>query len=205
MALPTATAPPAPAWGTCPLCGDAYPPNASKCPTCGEPLAGGPRPRRPLLGIRRPTALRSARALLVAVVVVGLAFALVGAIWSGPPVLADPLTTSGTYTIGPGNFTILQGQVTGEDYITGNFTVVAPAGTAIALQVFNDSEFAKFAHHETASAAYEIPPSSSSRIVFVALYTDTYTFVFENEYVPSSGIAVQVHVTTSYESNVVLG
>lgn len=202
-AAPSAPSPPE--WGSCPFCGDACAPNAVKCPTCGEPLEGGPPSRRTIFGIRRPAALRTARTVLVVGVVIILAVALASAVWSGPPVLADPLTTSGTYTIGPGNFTLLQGQVTGEDYITGNFQVVAPAGTSVALEVFNQSEFAKFAHHEPATAQYEIPPVPSSRIVFVALYTDTYTFVFENRYLPSSGITVQVEVTTSYESNVVLG
>jgi hypothetical protein len=142
--------------------------------------------------------------VLVVAVVVGLTYVMVGAVWSGPPSYADPLTTRGSYTIAPGSFAYLSGSITGEDYIVGNYTVVTPAGTNVSFQVYNQSEFVAFVHHQPASAQLSLSPPGGGRIVFAAPYTDTFYFVWANPFPASSGITLSVYAVTNYETNVVL-
>jgi hypothetical protein len=146
-----------------------------------------------------------ARAALVVGVALGLAYALVSAVWSGPPTFADPLTTTGTYTLGPGNFTYLSGWITGEDYIDGNYTVTNPVGTQLVFQVYNSSGFTAFFHHEPAMPQWNQTGSDQGAIVFSAPYTDTFFLVFENPYQPTSGITMTIYIATNYQSNVVIG
>ena len=56
--------------------------------------------------------------------------------------------------------------------------------------------------HAPATPAYSISPAPTGRIIYSALYTDEYYFVFENPYPVSSGLALTVYITTQYESNV---
>ena len=194
-------------WGTCTLCGDAFPPGATSCPTCGygRSVTDGSAQALPR---RERWRLRSVQSLRVAIVVgvVGfLAYLLVSAVASGPTTYADPLTDATSYTIAPGTFAVLSGAITGEDYVVGNFSVTNPAGAQVTLLVMNDSEYAAFLQHQSETPLQTFPPSSSSRIVFAAPYTDTFHFVFENLYPASSGLDLSVYVVTNYESNVVLG
>lgn len=201
-------APPAESpWKTCRVCGDAVPPAAAACPTCGAPGALGPADlgRLPRRTRWRVVSTRGVRALVVAAVVIGIAYFLLSAVWSGPPAFPDPLTTQASYTVAAGRYTAIVGDITGEDYIVGNYTVQYPPGALIGFTVYNSTEFAAFRAGENASAAWTIVPQSSGRIVFAAPYTDTFALVFTNPYPAASGISVTFYATTTYESNVVIG
>ena len=197
---------PDPRWGTCLLCGDAYPPDAADCPTCGKATpghAGGERP--PTVWQRRRFRLvQSGRVLLVVGVAVGLAYVLVSAVWTGPPNIVDPLTTQGGYHLAPGGFAYLAGSITGEDYILGNYSVLAPSGTNVTFEVFNNTEFERYVHHESATPALSMTPASSGRIIFAAPYTDTFALVWENPNPAASGLVVSLYAVTNYETNVVI-
>ncbi len=190
------------------LCGDAVPSGATTCPTCGKELPvpaaePGTLPAR----VRRRLALhRGLRAVVVTAVVVGIVYFVVSAVWSGPPTFVAPLTESRSFMLPAGNFTYLAGSITGEDYITGNFTVVNPPGARVSLLVFSSSEFLAYvAHLPAATAAPPIHNVSASRIVFAAPYTDTFYFVFENPYPAGSGIEEQIYASTHYQTNVIVG
>lgn len=194
-------------YGTCTLCGDAVPPAAAACPTCG---AARPAPahgigRLPGRIRHRLRFVQSIRALVVVAVVVGLAYVLFSAVLAGPPSYPDPLTTRGTYQVVPGGFTYLSGAITGEDYIVGNYSVVNPPGALIAFEVFNSTEMLQYAHHERSEPILNVSGQPQGRIVFAAPYTDTFYLVFANPYAPTTGIALELYVATTYQSNVVLG
>jgi hypothetical protein len=138
-------------------------------------------------------------------VVGGLAYAILSAVASGPPTFTDPLTGSWTYTIGPGNSSVLGGSIVGEDYIEGHFLVTEPPGAVVLLSIFNQTGFHAWRSHLPTSPVGASYNGSDTRIVFPAPYTDTFYFVFTNPYPASSGIVLTVQVTTHYESNVVLG
>lgn len=143
--------------------------------------------------------------MIVVAVVVGLTFDIASALWTGSPTFPDPLTTRGTLTVGPGNFTYLSGWITGEDYIDGNYTVVYPVGVPINFVVYNGTEFTQFLQHQPTRAIWSTSNQSSSRIVFAAPYTDQFFLVFQNPYPPSSGISVAIYEVTNYQTNVVIG
>ncbi|MCI4362028.1 MAG: hypothetical protein L3J77_02395 [Thermoplasmata archaeon] len=192
-------------WGSCAFCGEAFPPTAPSCPTCGASLAvrpgavaALPKRKRQWYGL-----VRSLRLLIVVVVILGLGWATLSAALTGPPTYTDPLTTAGWHTVGAGNYTYLSGAISGEDYIAGNYTVENPPGAPLTFEVFNSTSFAAFATHSAAQPIL-IVNSSSTRIVFAAPYTDTFYLVFVNNFAPSTNINLQVFVTTNYESNVVL-
>jgi hypothetical protein len=195
------------AWRTCRICGGAVPFGESMCPTCGQSssVATNEIARLPRGPRRRLRALQLARATIVIGVTVGLAYALISAVWTGPPTFADPLTTQGTYTIGAGNFTYLAGWITGEDYIDGNYTVINPVGTQLVFQVYNSSGFSDYVHHRPAKAQWDQTGPDRGAIVFAAPYTDTFYLVFANPYIPTSGITMTVYIATNYQSNVVIG
>ncbi len=192
------------AWGACPFCGAAVRPGAAACSICGDrsPIPASQIASVPRRVRHRLLLTQGFRALIVVGVVVGLAYLLITTVIAGPPVVADPLTTSGTYALGPGNSTYLAGAITGGDYIVGNWTTVAPVGTEITMAVYNSTEFPLFLSNEPATAAYFINDTSSARIIFSPLYTDTFTFVFTNPYPASSHLTVSVYIATEYESNV---
>lgn len=189
------------------MCGDAVAPGATSCPTCGEervvaPAAVAGLPR----GVRRRLRLvQGLRVLVVVAVVVGVAYAILSAVVAGPPSYPDPLTTKGVYSVPAGNFTYLAGAITGEDYIVGNYSVLNPPGATAVFEVFNATEMIEFAHHRTATPVQASSAVRSGQIVFDAPYTDTFYLVFVNPYAPTTGIDIQLFVTTTYQSNVVLG
>jgi len=204
-----ATSAPQEKWGTCTFCGDAVPPDAKMCPTCGkDPGSSADRSAaarsRPVL--RRLFLLRWLRVLVVVAIVAAIGWAIISAELSGPTTYPDPLSAVRTLTVAPGGWGVFAGNITGEDYVTGNFTVVTPPGADVMVWIYNSTEFAAFFAHESAQTA--APPYTnvtSARIVFAAPYTDEFFFVFENPYPASSGLTERIYVATTYETNVVLG
>jgi hypothetical protein len=192
------------AWGACRYCGVATPAGAAACPICGAPAPVAAREMGSVApSVKRRLRLTGGlRALIVVAVAVGLAYTMISAVLSGPPVAPDPLTTTGTYTVGPGHFVLLWGEISGGDYVVGNFTTVDPAGTSVAVAVYNSSEWSLFVNGTPAASAYSIPANPDARIVFTAAYTDNFYFVFTNPYPSSSNLTVTVYIATQYESNV---
>lgn len=192
-------------WGTCRFCGVAAPYGASKCPECGaeHPLSpaelrSAPKPLR-----RRLQFTGFLRTFVVVVVVAGLAYATISAVLQGPPVLTgDPLTTQGGYLVGPGNHTEISGEITGGDYVVGNYSSFDPIGTDIAFVIYNSSEFSSFANGDHPTPTYSGGTVDSGRIVYSAPVTDTYYFVFINPYPVSSHLTIGIYIATEYESNV---
>lgn len=191
-------------WGECAFCGNAVPPTSAICPICGagEPVRAGTISHAPRRVQRRLKLLGALRILIVVGVVAGLAYLVVQPVLSGPPVIADPLTTSGTYAIGAGNYTVLAGEVSGEDFITGNFSVIAPVGTAIGLTVYNTTEYTQFLSGQNPQNQSWSAPQNAGPLAFAAYYTDTYYFVFSNPYPATSNITVTVYIATQYQTNV---
>ena len=200
------TAPPSrdPTWGMCRYCAVAVPPGARTCPECGapDPIASRdlPRVQKPLR--RRLRTVNFLRSLIVVGISVALAYTMITLVLAGPPAVPDPLTTAGSYTIGPGNYTILSGAITGGDFVIGNYTTTNPLGTNLELAVYNSTEWVQFLNGQDPAPLYSIAPTYSARIVFSAEYTDTYTFVFTNPYAPTTGLSIVAYITTTYESNV---
>ncbi|MHB8351458.1 MAG: hypothetical protein ACYDFT_02005 [Thermoplasmata archaeon] len=197
---------PPPPWSTCATCGDATPPGATQCPTCGKEVPSSTE--RAATGPKRKLRFRIHRALritLVVGVVVGLIGVMGWAIYTGPPIAADPLTHSWTLPIGPGNFSYFSGAVTGGDYITGNFTVMSPPGALVLLEVFNSSSFHDFIHGAAGASPQDAPQNETSGLIdFAAEYSNTYYFVWINAYAPSSHIGIDVYANTQYMSSVVV-
>jgi hypothetical protein len=189
-------------WGSCRFCGVAVPPGAANCEICGadRPVAAGTRaPRSVRRRIRWTAALRT---FLVLGVVLGLAYTIIDAEWTGPPNVPDPLTTAGVHTIPVGERYVLSGNITGGDYVIGNFTTIDPSGLSLAISVYNSSQWENVNESKPAVSSWSAPASPTGRIIFAAPYTDLYYFVFENPYAPSSGLNVTAYITTEYESNV---
>jgi hypothetical protein len=203
------TPPPTDRWSSCTFCGDAVAPDAKICATCGKPQ--GTPAERAAESLRRPARRRAAllrwlRALVVVAIIGTIGWAIISAEISGPTSYPDPLTGAWTLNLQPGAWGIIAGNITGEDYITGNFSVVSPAAGTVMVLIYNSSEFAAFYAHQAAQTA--APPYtnvSSARIVFAAPYTDEFYFVFENTYPTGSSLSEKVYVSTTYETNVVLG
>ncbi|MGA9840579.1 MAG: emp24/gp25L/p24 family protein [Thermoplasmata archaeon] len=197
--------PPPATWGACQFCGVAAPAGATKCPICG---AENPVPAAEIATaqprVRRRIRLTAAFRTLIVVAVAGaLAYTLLAAVIAGPPVVADPLTTAGTYAIGPGNFTVISGNITGGDFVVGNYTALDPPGIDISVSVYNSSQWQWFTTGSgSPGAQWNNTPTFDGRIVFSAPYTDMYYFVFLNPQPPSSHLTVDLYVTTEYESNV---
>ncbi len=191
-------------WGACRFCGVAVPYGANSCEICGtgRPLSAAEIPRASVSVRRRLRLTGLLRSVIVVAVVAGVAYAIVSAELSGPPVLTgDPLTTSGTYALGPGNFTVLSGEINGGDYVLGNFTSVNPVGTDVVVAVYNSTAWVAFVSHEPATPAWSLGPSFDGRIVFSPLVTDTYYFAFTNPYAPSTHLTIEVYIATEYEAN----
>lgn len=201
--MPDAPADPA-AWGSCRFCGVAVPPGAAHCEICGAdgPLPAGTLTAAPKAVRRRVQWAAGLRSLIVAGVVIGLAVTLVQAVIAGPPNVPDPLTTAGVHEIPAGGTWVLSGNVTGGDYVTGNFTTIDPAGLSLGLDVYNSSQYFSLGSSKPTTPLFSISPAPTGRIVFTADYTDRFYFVFWNPYAPSSGLNVTAYITTEYESNV---
>jgi hypothetical protein len=198
------TAPDPATWGMCRTCGAAVAPGREHCELCGadRPVAAKDVAAAPRGVRRRWTLTRLARAAAVIGVVVALGAALIPPALSGPPSVQDPLTTAAAYRLGPGNATTLEGEITGGDYVLGNYSTIDPYGASVTIAVFNATGWTAFVHHEPATPAWSLPSQPSGRIVFTATYTDTFVFVLTNPYPTSSGVNVTVYLTTQYESNV---
>jgi hypothetical protein len=196
-------------WGSCAFCGDAVPPDAKICPTCGKEQ-GTPAERlaqaQSRSGHRRAVLLRWLRVLVVVAIVVTIGWAIISAQIAGPTTYADPLTGTWTFAVPPGGWHIIAGNITGEDYIEGNFSVETPIAADVMVYIYNSTEFGEFYTHQPAQpAATPFTNVSSARIVFAAPYTDEFFFVFVNPYPTGSNLTETIYVSTMYESNVVLG
>lgn len=191
-------------WGECLFCGDAVPPGSATCPICGaeNPVRAHQIATAPKNVRRRLKTLGALRTALVVGAILLLAYAVITPVFSGPPVVADPLTHSATYLIPPSNSTTIGGQVTGADYIIGNWTVLAPYGTQISLTVYNSTEYNDTLQGIPTGNQLYYGPSSSHVIVFSAEVTDLYYFVFTNSYPVSSGFVVTVYIETAYTPSV---
>ncbi len=193
-----------PAWGSCRYCGTAVPPGAAACTICGEgdPIRAGALASAPRSVRRRIRFTNGLRAIIVIGVAVALAYTLLDAALTGPPNVADPLTTTGVYTIAPGVTEILAGNITGGDYIVGNFTSVAPYGANVTLSAYNITAWTNLVQNGSGEPLWSTPSEGSGRIIFTAEYTDMYAFVLTNPYPPSTHLNITVYVATEYESNV---
>lgn len=192
-------------WGACTFCGVAVPPGAAKCPICGaeNPLTAAQIPTASKRVRRRIYATGAFRTFIVIVVAGGLAYLLISAALTGPPNVQDPLTTSGLYQIGAGNYTVIAGNITGGDFVLGNYTSVSPPGMNVSVAVYNSSQWQWFTTGTGSPGnQWNNTPTYEGRIIFSAPYTDLYYFVFSNPLPPSTHLTVGVYVTTEYESNV---
>ncbi|HKV90091.1 MAG TPA: hypothetical protein VJQ43_02715, partial [Thermoplasmata archaeon] len=92
-------------WGTCAFCGEAFPPQAKSCPTCGdrENIRQGAEKGLPKRRFARFRLVQVVRVLAILGVIGGLTWATLGSGFQAPTV-ADPLTTSGWHSVGAGNY-----------------------------------------------------------------------------------------------------
>jgi hypothetical protein len=180
------------------------PPGATQCPICGatNPIAASELPNVSVHQRRRLQATGVFRSLIVIAVALGLAYLMISLVVGGPPVVVDPLTTSGLYPLAPGNSTVISGEITGGDFIIGNFSTANPVGLNLELAVYNSTQMPQYLHGLGPVPQYVIGPSASGRIVFSAPYTDEYYFVFTNPYPASSHLSFIAEISTTYESNV---
>jgi hypothetical protein len=190
-------------WGACTFCGVAVPAGATTCPICGAPPVSAAEIRHAPSSVRRRIYMTGAfRSLIVIGVVAALAYAMISAVVTGPPIAPDPLSTAGMYVLGPGNTTVISGEITGGDYVLGNYTAVNPPGVNITLAVYNSTQWTTLVSGGLPGAPQWAPsPGSDVRIVYSAPVTDTFYFVFGNPYPLSSHITVDVYIVTEYESN----
>jgi len=201
----TDPAPPSAEWGACRFCGVANPPHAVKCEICGadHPIAAAEMATAPRAVRRRIRLTGWLRTFVVVVVVVGLAYTLLGVVLSGPPNVADPLTTAATYAIGPGNSTVISGEITGGDFIIGNWSAVSPPGSNVTIAVYNQTQWSSYlAGALPGQPQWYNAGATAGRIVFSAPVTDNYYFVVGNPYPISSHLTIDVYVATEYQSNV---
>jgi hypothetical protein len=192
-------------WGSCRFCGVAVPAGAATCGICGaeHPLSSAEMAQAPRRVRRWVGLTRAFRVLVVVTVVLGLTYAIASAVLSGPPSLVDdPLTTAGTYTIGPGNFTVISGEITAGDYVTGNFTAVHPVGVDVVLAVYNASDWPLFVGGQDPAPLYNLTPTYHGQLVYSPVVTDNYFFVFTNPYPLSSHLTIGVYIATLYNANV---
>jgi hypothetical protein len=203
MATPAPT-PPDPTWGVCSFCAVAVAPGATTCGICGaEEVIRATELRRVSRRQRRRTqATNVFRSLIVVAVALGLGYSLISVVLTGQPNIPDPLTTSAFYTIAPGNFTFLNGNITGGDFIIGNFSTSNPVGLEMELAVYNSTQWPQFLDGLSPVPQYTVAPTSDGHLVFSASTTDMFYFVFTNPYPASSHLAYTAQITTDYESNV---
>lgn len=201
---PSDPTPSDPTWGACSFCAVAVPPGAAVCPLCGadHPIRAAQMATVSRRQRRRLRATGMFRSFLVIAVALGLAYTMISLVLTGPPAVADPLTTSGQYTIGPGNYTIISGEITGGDFVIGNFTTTEPLGLNVVLTVYNSTQMPQFLNGLSPIPQYTLGPTPNGKIVFSAPYTDEYYFVFSNPYAPSTHLGYVAQISTTYESNV---
>jgi len=192
-------------WGACRFCGVAVPAGATHCPICGEanPLPAAEIRSAPTRVRRRLFMTSAFRTVIVVGVCAALGYAMISAVLAGPPVAADPLTTAGMYTIGAGNTTVISGEITGGDFVLGNYSVVDPPGVNVTLSVYNSTQWDTLANGGLPGPPQWSPsPGPAVRIIYSAPVTDTFYFVFGNPFPIASHIAIEVYIVTEYESNV---
>lgn len=202
MSAPT---PDASTWGACRFCGVAVEPGAAKCGICGaeDPVAAGEIKSAPPSVRRRIYFTGAFRAVIVVGLVLTLAVSLLTTVFQGPPNVADPLTTTGTYAIGPGNHTVISGEITGGDFVLGNYSAITPPGVNVTVSIYNQTQWdVLLGGGLPGSPLYSGTPGPDGRIVYSAPVTDTYYFVFGNPYPVGSGITINVYIATQYVSNV---
>lgn len=204
MSSPPSAAAPAP-WLTCGTCGDAMPPTAAKCPTCGAEVPASTRAGAPTPKLRRRFQIHSTlRATVIVVGAIALTITLALAVYQGPPPTANPLTGVWVDQVSPGNYTSINGFIDGGDYITGNYTVVTPPGALLEFVVYNSTNFDRFLRGQPAPAAQSSVNATSSLIIFSPEVTGTYFFVWVDLYSPASHISVTVYAKTTYMTDVVM-
>jgi hypothetical protein len=142
------------------------------------------------------------RTLIVVGAALALSISLISVVLSGPPNVTDPLSTSGSYTLGAGNSTTISGEITGGDFVIGNFTTVQPVGLDLEVSVYNSTQFPQYLNGLAPVPQWSSGSTPDGRIVFSAPYTDTFYFVFTNPYPTTSHLTVVAYITTQYESNV---
>lgn len=202
--MPEKTDPPG-SWVTCRYCGVATPSGSGQCVECG---AEGPLSRSEIRSAPRRLRFRVrflgfVRVAIVVGIVVGLGYAMVSALLAGPPnTSGDPLTTSAGYMVGPGNYTVISGEITGGDYVVGNYSSFDPVGMNVGFAVYNSTQFTAFLGGTNPTPSYSVPNAFSGRIVYSAPVTDNFYFVFSNPYPESSHLTMGIYVATEYESNV---
>jgi len=192
-------------WGTCRYCGVAVPAGAEKCPECDEthPLSAAELRSAPRKLRWRVKLVGLLRTLIVVGVIGGLAYFTIAAVLQGPPVLtSDPLTVNSGYLVGPGNYTEIAGEITGGDYVVGNYSSFDPVGMEVDFVVYNSSQWSSFVAGGTPTPTYAAQAAYTGRIVYSAPVTDTYYFVFTNPYATSTHLTFGIYVSTQYESNV---
>jgi hypothetical protein len=140
--------------------------------------------------------------VLILGLVIGLTVTLSLAVQEGPPVAADPLTGTWVYDLTPGNYSVFAGNITGGDYITGNFTIVTPPGAVVYFVVYNSSSYGQFRAGEPATPAQAPINETSGLILFSPIVTDDYFFVWIDQYPISSHITMTLYAETQYMSNV---
>lgn len=192
-------------WGTCRFCAVAVPYDAKICPICGtdHPIRPGEMGKETRRTRQRVRWINVMRVLIVTVGIVALTYTLANVVIQGQPVTPDPLTTSGVMHIAPGNFSLLSGEISGEDYLLGNFTVLTPPGAHLGMTVYNATEYEAFLHGIATPNQLNITPTDNGRIIFSAPYTANFYFVFTNPYPLSSGLTLVVYYSTQYNTNVV--
>jgi hypothetical protein len=200
--LPTAA--PDLTWGVCGFCAVAVAPGATTCGICGAEnvlraaqIATASRRQR-----RRLQMTNVFRSFIVLVVVLGLGYTMISLVVQGQPNVPDPLTTSGYYAIAPGNYTFLSGNITGGDFVLGNFSTSDPVGLDLGLAVYNSTEWPQFLAGLGPTPQYTIAPTTDGHLVFSAPTTDLFYFVFTNPYPVSSHLGYTAQITTEYASNV---
>jgi hypothetical protein len=199
-----APASPDPTWGVCSFCAVAVAPGATTCGICGSEgvIRAAQVPRVSRRQRRRLQATNLFRSLIVIVVVLGLGYTMVSLVVQGQPNIPDPLTTSGFYTIAPGNFTYLNGSITGGDFVIGNFSTSDPVGLNLELSVYNSTEWPQFLAGLSPVPQYSVAPTADGHLVFAAPTTDMFYLVFTNPYPTSSHLSYTAQITTEYASNV---
>ncbi len=193
------------AWGACRFCGVAVPAGAKRCPICGDdaPVSARELPNAPKSVKRRIWMTGALRGVIVVGVCAALAFSIISSVLQGPPTVADPLTTSGMYVLGPGNETVIDGEITGGDYVIGNYSVITPPGVNVTLDIYNSTQWGEIVEGGLpGSPQWSTTPGPIEQIIYSAAYTDTFYFVFANPYPISWHLSIEVYIVTEYESNV---
>jgi hypothetical protein len=191
-------------WGSCRYCGTAVAPGATVCGLCGadRPVPAAALPKAPVGVRRRISFFNWLRMIVMVGVSVALGWALISAVASGPPVVADPLDTSGSYVVPVGSTAIFDGNITGGDYIVGNFTSTQPLEANVTVSAYTYSGWLEQVQNGTGSPVWSTPSEGVGRIVFSPEVTNDYMFVLTNNYPASTHLVIHVYVTTQYESNV---